>query len=288
MQVLVISTFTLGLLVALQAVAFVIVIRGTGVLNFAQGSVLALGAYLVLTVELRLGIPPLPAIAAMLVLMGVLGVVLYVVLLRRLQGAPVWAVLVSLFGLDAILIGAIQAIWGTTDQYLVPLAARQRVVLPGGLPTDVQDIIVSAMALGALALVLALVYRTPLGLRMRASADAPDLASYAGISVRRVGAISWALSLALAGLAGTSIAVRSSLTPELSAVFLTAFPAVLIGGLESILGAVVGSFLLALILTTGVVLFGSETALPLAYGMLLVVLIVRPYGLFGARDIVRV
>lgn len=288
MQVLAISSLTLGLLYSLQAIAFVLVIRGTGVLNFAQGQMLALGAYVFLDLATAFGLSFGVALVVMVVVLALFARVLYAVVLVRLQGVPIWSVVMALFGVASALDAVIQMRWGSTAQYLPPPIAITPVTLPGGFPTDSLDLLMDGLSLALIVAVLAVVYFTPLGLRMRASAEHRALAAYSGIDVQDIAAVSWTLSAGIAGVAGLAVALRTVVSPELSLTFLTAFPAVILGGLESVLGAVFASFVLAFVLQLGVTVFGSESALPLAYAILLIVLVVRPYGLFGARDIVRI
>lgn len=288
MQILLISSFTLGLLYSLQAIGFVLVIRGTGVLNFAQGQILALGAYVYLDLSTRLGLNFAVSVLGMVLILAVFGRVLYGIVLVRLQGAPLWGVVMALFGVASMLDAFLQIRWGSTVRYLAPPIPIEPVLLPGGFPSDSLDLLMDGVSVLVIALVLGLIYFTPLGLRMRASAEHRTLAAYSGVNVRDVAIVSWTLSAGIIGVAGLAVALRTALSPELTLSFLTAFPAVVLGGVESIFGAIVASFILAFVLQLGVTYFGSEVAVPLAYLVLFLVLIVRPYGLFGARDIVRV
>jgi branched-chain amino acid transport system permease protein len=289
-KLLLVSIILVGLLYSLQALGFVLVIRGTGVLNFAQGQMLALGAYITWgfaqNAPTRSGF--IKGLAVMLVVMVVLGVLMYRVILARLEGAPIWAVVMALFGIGAILDAVIQIQWGSAALFLnlpVPVTGVQ---LPFGVISNPLDLSIAGGSAAIIIGLLALVYLTPLGLRMRASAENKALAAYAGVSIRSIGIISWALAAGMVGLAGLALALRTTVSPELELAFLTAFPAVVLGGFESIVGAVVASFLLAAIVQFGVYYFGSPIAVPLAYVVLLATLLIRPQGLFGARDIVRI
>jgi branched-chain amino acid transport system permease protein len=292
MKVLLVSIVLIGLVYSLQALGFVLVIRGTGVLNFAQGQMLALGAYLLWdlvgrwegTYQPRF----LAALAIGVVLMGMFGALLFRLVLVRLEGAPVWAVVMALFGVGAMLDSLLQVQWGSEPKFLQQPFVFGRVELPGGFVTNPTDLAIAIVAAAAILLLLGVVYLTPLGLRMRATAENQLLAAYAGVSVRAVATVSWLLAAVYVALAGIAIALRTTVSPELELSFLTAFPAVVLGGFESIAGAVVGSFILAAALQVAITYLGSPAALPLAYLLLLLTLVVRPQGLFGARDIIRI
>src|SRR5258708_15769027 len=135
MEVLVISSLTLGLIYSLQAIGFVLVIRGTGVLNFAQGQFLALGAYvfLDLATQLQLNFPL--ALLAMVVLLAVFARVLHSLVLERLQGAPVRSVVMALFGVAIVPDPFLQIPWGTTAPSLPPPPPTIPVLLPPFFPS---------------------------------------------------------------------------------------------------------------------------------------------------------
>jgi branched-chain amino acid transport system permease protein len=291
-RVLAVSIVLIGLVYSLQALGFVLVIRGTGVLNFAQGQMLALGAYLLWDVSGRFegDYQPrfLAALAASVIVMGIFGALLFRLVLVRLEGAPIWAVVMALFGVGAVLDSIIQIQWGSEPKFLQQPFVFGRVELPGGLVTNPTDLGIAAFSTGAIAVLLLVIYATPLGLRMRASAENQLLAAYAGVDVSRISTVAWLLSSVYVALAGIAIALRTTVSPELELSFLTAFPAVVLGGFESIAGAVAGSFILAAALQVAITYLGSPVALPLAYLLLLVMLVIRPQGLFGARDIIRI
>jgi branched-chain amino acid transport system permease protein len=292
-RVLLVSIVLIALIYSLQALGFVLVIRGTGVLNFAQGQMLALGAYLLWDVSGRFStgdyLPHfLAGVVASLVIMGLFGALLFRVILVRLEGAPIWAVVMLLFGVGAMLDSFLQVQWGSEPKFLQPPFPFGRVVLPGGFVTNPSDLAIAIFSTVAIAVLLGVIYLTPLGLRMRATAENPVLAAYAGVNVRGIATVAWLLSAVYVALAGIAIALRTTVSPEIELAFLTAFPAVVLGGFESIAGAVVGSVILAAALQVAITYFGSPVALPLAYLVLLLTLVVRPQGLFGARDIIRI
>jgi branched-chain amino acid transport system permease protein len=194
----------------------------------------------------------------------------------------------ALFGVGSVLDSLLQIQWGSEPKFLQQPFLFGRVLLPGGFVTNPTDLAIAIFAAGAIVVLLAVIYLTPLGLRMRATAENQLLAAYAGVDVRIISTVAWLLAAIYVALAGIAVALRTTVSPELELSFLTAFPAVVLGGFESIGGAVVGSFILAALLQLAITYFGSPVALPLAYLVLLLTLVVRPQGLFGARDIIRI
>jgi branched-chain amino acid transport system permease protein len=127
------------------------------------------------------------------------------------------------------------------------------------------------------------------GLRMRAVACDPSLAAYGGVRVRRISALAWGISAAVAGAAGVGYTLGKVIDPSaLPSLGIVVFPAIIIGGLDSLAGVAAGSVILALVQTLASVYVGTNWEDVVAYGLLLVLLWVRPNGLFGSRQLVRV
>jgi branched-chain amino acid transport system permease protein len=281
------SGLVLSVLYSLEALSFVLIIRGTGVLNFALGEMLVLGPYLFASMGGNHSQTAVLGLAGTIVAACLVGAVLYRQLLRRLVGHQIWAMVISLFAVADIMQAAIQLIWGSSPRALTPFAFHVTQPVPG-VRIDNYDLSILIGGVVVIAAVFILTYGTRLGLHMRACAEDSRLAAYRGIHVRRVATISWCLGTALAFLAGIALALRTQLSPSLSDGFLTAFPAVLIGGFESLVGAVVGSIVLAFLSDSLDTYVGGQYSVPAGYALLLLMILVRPYGLFGSRSEVRV
>jgi branched-chain amino acid transport system permease protein len=285
----------LGARYALVALGFVIIYRATGVINFAQGGLLAVGAYLTYALANQAGLPFWPAVLLALLCSGLLGASLERVVLRRMVGQPIFSVIMVTIGLLFILDQVVTWIWGF-DALNLDDPWGVETVDAGGVVLSVRDLwtlALTALALGAL---FAFFRFSRLGVAMRATAMDPEAALAQGISARSVYAASWAIAAVLATIAGVTLASGpAALSPGIGAIALLAFPAMIVGGLESPGGAVAGGIIIGLAqaLTAAYQedLFpwaGDGFSAVMPYVVMILILLVRPYGLFGAREVRRV
>jgi branched-chain amino acid transport system permease protein len=285
----------LGARYALVALGFVIIYRATGVINFAQGGLLAVGAYLTYALANQAGLPFWAAVLLALLCSGLLGASLERLVLRRMVGQPIFAVIMVTIGLLFILDQAVTWIWGF-DSLNLDDPWGVRTVDAGGVVLSVRDLWtlgLTALALGGL---FAFFRFSKLGVAMRATAMDPEAALAQGISARSVYAASWAIAAVLATIAGVTLASGpAALSPGIGAIALLAFPAMIVGGLESPGGAVAGGVIIGL--AQALTAAYQEDVLPWAgdgfsavmpYVVMILILLVRPYGLFGAREVRRV
>jgi len=290
----IISGLGQGSAYAMLAVGFVIIFKSTGVISFAQPALMAAGATLVsyLVFQFGLGFPAAVAVGV-LVLAGV-GLGLERVALRPLVGRPVFVAAIVTLGLDT----AIRAVtnrfigpdlrpvgdpWGYDRLELGPLFLQHRYLAM---------IVTAAIVLAAL---FTFFRYSRVGLAMRATAFDQETSLAQGISVGAVFALSWALAAGLATLAGVFVAAGSGVSQGTWVVGLKALPAIVLGGLDSLPGAVVGGLAVgvveALVQTYQPVhapWLGGNFSLVAPYVLMLLVLLVRPYGLFGTPEIRRV
>jgi branched-chain amino acid transport system permease protein len=285
----------LGARYALVALGFVIIYRATGVINFAQGGLLAVGAYLTYALANQAGLPFWPAVLLALLCSGLLGASLERVVLRRMVGQPIFSVIMVTIGLLFILDQAVTWIWGF-DALNLDDPWGVETVDAGGVVLSVRDLWTLALTALALAALFAFFRFSRLGVAMRATAMDPEAALAQGISARSVYAASWAIAAVLATIAGVTLASGpAALSPGIGAIALLAFPAMIVGGLESPGGAVAGGIIIGLAqaLTAGYQedLFpwaGDGFSAVMPYVVMILILLVRPYGLFGAREVRRV
>lgn len=285
----------LGARYALVALGFVVIYRATGVINFAQGGFVALGAYVAYNAINTWDLPFWLAVVIALLVLAAFGAILEEVLLRWFVGRPALAVIMVTIGVLILIQQFEMTVWGPNQ---LPFGD------PWGLSTvDILDVPVRVsnlwtigLAAGVLLSFFLFFRYSKLGVAMRATALDQEAALAQGISVRRVFATSWAIAGFVAALAGVMIASqRQGASLDIEFVALAAFPAIILGGLESPGGAVIGGLAIGLAqeLTAGYQeqLFpflpkGFAQVMP--FVLMVLVLLVRPYGLFGAREVRRV
>jgi branched-chain amino acid transport system permease protein len=280
---LLISGISQGCVYGLIALGFVLIYKATEMVNFAQGDMMMLGAFLALTFINILGFPFVWGLLATGVAMAAIGVLIERVILRPMIGEPPFAVLMITIGLGFILRAVAGAIWGNEPKSISsPLAGG--VVRFGDLAIGFENI---SIILGTtlLCLALFLFFRfTRLGVAMQAVSQNQLAAYYCGIPVKRVFAIVWAMSAAIAATAGVLVAPVTLIDPLMGYVGIKAFAAAIVGGFGSLIGAMAGGLLIGVVeqfaglyLPTGF----SDTS---AYVILLLMLIVRPEGIFATMQ----
>jgi branched-chain amino acid transport system permease protein len=288
--------FALGCVYALIALGFTAIHRASNVINFAQGAFLLLGAYLVSTAAVDRGLPFLVAAALAVAAMVVIGVVFQMLVLRRVQGQPVFTVVMITIGLNIIIVALVSAIFGSNERANgVGDPWGTTGVHAGGVVfiwVKIWAIIITAAVLVGFFL---FDRYSRYGLATRATAIDEEAAMAAGIPVRRVNAIAWGLAGGLATIAGIFLSGAPSLLDlSISNIALIAFPAIIIGGLNSPIGAVIGGLVIGLVYeffagySSNVPWLGHNFYAVAPYVVMIVVLLVKPYGLFGQRPVERV
>lgn len=287
---LLISGLAVGSLYALVALGFVLIYKGTDILNFAHGEVMMVGAFVCYTLMTGFSLPFVWALLITIVFAAAFGLVTERVLLRPMIGEPIFAVIMITIGLSIFLRSISGIIFGHHNKiFPSPFAER---------PLNFVGLVLShthlwLMAISGILVILLFVFfkysRT--GLSMRGVANDQDTAMLMGISVKRVFGITWGLTFAIAGIAGIFLANVMVLNVALSVVAIKAFPAIVLGGMESIPGAIIGGLTIGVLET--IVGGYLDSVLPgakdlTAFAVLFLVLMIRPYGLFGKEEIERV
>ncbi len=290
-----IAGVALGAVYGLIALGFVIIYRATRVFNFAHGELLMFGAFLMVTL-LATGLPWVVALALAAVVTGLVGATFERTVLRRFVGRPIFVPIIITILFAFVLRVAVVAIYGVERRGLRTPWEPTGAAHVGGVVVTynrLATIVAASVALYAVYLVL---QRTRIGVAMRAIASDQEAAMATGVPVGRLIGITWFLSGAAAAIAGVFLALfPRSVDPSLGFIALRAFPAVLVGGLDSPTGAVVAGLGLGVleVLTQGYVnpqlgQFGQNLHTVLPYAVMILVLMVRPYGLFGSAEIERV
>lgn len=284
----------LGARYALVALGFVVIFRATGVINFAQGGLVALGAYITYQFAERMDLPFVVAVLAAVVGCALVGAIIQQLVLARMVGQPAFAVIMITIGLLFVLEQLIPTLWGYGSQNLGDPWGIDTVDA-AGLNLAVRDLWTLLIAAAALGAFFAFFRLSRYGLAMRAVAIDQEASLAQGISVRKVVALSWAISGMVAALAGVTLgAGAAAVTPSISFIALAAFPAMILGGLDSPLGAVVGGLLIGVTqtLTAGyqpehATWLGDNFHVVMPYVVMILILMVRPYGLFGTKEVDR-
>lgn len=275
-----------GGLYALAGLAFVLIYKATRVVNLAIGEMLMIGAYFFFAAATDLGWPIGLAIVAALVASGLTGGLIERLLIRPMLGESPISVFMITVGLSSILVGLVELVWGA-DQLRLPEFMPTSPVLIGEAmvaPKIFYGFLVAA-ALIASVLILFRYWRGGVALRATASDRA---AAYAmGIDVPRVFSLTWVLAAAVAAVAGIVVGSISSLSPTMGIFGLSVLVVVIVGGLDSVLGALVGGLLVGLVEAWTGTYLGGEYKMLATFTLLVLVLMIRPYGLFGTHEIER-
>lgn len=284
---LVSSGLAVGAVYGLVAIGFAIIYKATRVINFAQGEMLMLNAYLAHTVALHTGLGFWALVPVVIVLSIAVGLVIEFVLIRPMIGEPTISIVMMTVGLAVFIRSLVVLVWGAAP--LEFTATPGDAVLALG---PVRLFEAQAIAVACLVVVMAgfaVFYRyTRAGVAMRAAANNETVALLMGIDVRRIYALAWALAASTAGLAGLLISSIYELGPDMSAFGLRAFPATILGGLDAVAGSAAGGFIIGVLENLGEGYIGRGLKEIIGFAIILVVLMVRPFGLFGTRDVERV
>jgi branched-chain amino acid transport system permease protein len=278
-----------GSVYGLIALGFTLVYKATRVFNFAQGDLMMVGAYMLVTfTTTRFGLPAWAAIPLAIASAVPIGLAFQFIFARPLIGQPFLPVVMATIGASLIIQAVVQMHWGLIDRPYVS-QFPQTVYRVWGVRVSSLDLIAIGVAAVCVAL-FALFFRlTRMGLQMRAAAEHTEAAMLSGINVHRVSLVAWSIGTALAFIAGIILAnEQGAVTFSLAGLGLLAFPAVVIGGLESIPGAVVGGMIVGVLQALIGGYYDPLAQDSLVYAALLLMLLVRPTGLFGEREIQRV
>ena len=288
---LALNGIVVGSIYALVALGFVIIYKSSGVLNFAQGEFLLLGGYVFWA--LTESHAPWPWAAGLTVLFSILlGLALERLILRPMIGEPIISVIMVTLGLSSVLRAIVLGAWGTDTRPYPALFSSEPLML-GPVPIS-RGYLFSMMIAGALLLAFTLFFRySRVGIAMRATAFSQEVAQSMGISVRRIFAVSWSIAAVVSALGGILLgALRGGVDGSLSVLGLKALPVVILGGLDSVAGAIVGGLVVGVLenLSGGYLdpLFGGGVKEVAPFAALVLILMVKPYGLFGKVKIERV
>ncbi len=285
--ILVCTGLVTGATYAMVAMGFAMIYKATGVVNFAQGELMMLTAYVAYSLAGSLHLSFIPLMAVTIPLAMLIGLVLERLFIRPMLGEPVFAIVMVTIGLAVILRGATVLIWSTNED-LFDAGFSDTVIEIGPVPFYEAQLYTLAMLAILVAGAWAFFRFSRLGIAMRATANHQTAALLMGISARRIYALAWALSAAIASVAGVLIATMFTIKPDLWFQGLRSFPAVILGGLDSVLGAALGGITIGVVENLSEGYIGQGLKEIAGFVVIVLVLMVRPYGLFGAKTIERV
>jgi len=276
-----------GAILALAALGFVLIYKSTGVINFAQGEFLLIGAYTVYAAFVVFQLPLLLAVVLGVLFAIVLGVLIERLILRPLIGESAISVIMVTIGLAAVLKAVAQLFFGTRAVSQPALLPRTTIELAGAT-FPLNRILVIVIAAVVLTLFTLFFQRSRHGIAMRAVADDQQAALTLGISVRRIFAMAWALAAVSALIGGVLLGDVTEVSSRLTTFGLLVFPVVILGGLDSVPGTIVGGLVIGLSGQYVSSYWDPGLAQIAPYLLLVAILLVRPYGLFGETRIERV
>lgn len=288
---LVVSGLVIGSVYSLVALGFVLIYKSSDAINMAQGEFLLVGTYICLTLVTTYQVPFIPALLLTLVFSAALGFAVERLILRPFIGEPVISMIMATIGLSSLMAGVIHVFWGFETRVYPPIFSEE--------PIHLGAIFISPVYLWSLVIVLILLVLftlffkfSKMGIAMRATADDQQAALSMGISVKGVFAVTWAISAIVSSVGGVLLGNINGVNSSLALIGLKVLPVALLGGLDSIPGAIVGGFIIGLIesLAGGYLdpLVGGGLKEVVPFIILVLILMFKPYGLFGKREIERV
>ena len=288
---LILGGLAVGSIYALIALGFVLIYKATGVINFAQGELMMLGAYFCFTLIGQYHIPFLYAFLITLIFSAVLGIAIEFLIIRPMVGEPIFSVIMVTIGLSILLSSIVGIFWGH-EEYKFPVSFSEQPIILGEVNISPEYLWTIITAVIFLVLFAFFFKFTMIGVGMRATAEDQDIAFLMGISVRKIFALSWIIASIVASVAGIFFANMYLLYSSMNFVGIRAFPAAVLGGMDSVAGAIIGGLIIGIIenMAGGYLdtLFGGGIKEITAFVVLIIILMVRPYGFFGSEEIERV
>jgi branched-chain amino acid transport system permease protein len=289
---LTVNGLIIGTLYGVVAMCFVLIYKASQIVNFAQGEFLLIGAWICWWILTQFQVPFFWGFLITLAFMLVFGVLLQVVVLRPMIGEPIISVIMVTIGLSIFFQALMKWMFGVFVQPFPPIFETTSVNILG---LNVQSAYIMSLVISLVIMaVFAWFFKfSRVGLAMRATAFDQQAAQSLGISIKMVFAISWAISAMVSALAGVTVGIVNGVSSELSFFGIKVFPAVILGGLESIVGSVIGGLVIGVLenwaqyIDSEWLNWGNLIAVAPFY-ILIIILMIKPYGFFGTADIERV
>jgi branched-chain amino acid transport system permease protein len=281
---LLISGIAQGCIYGLIALGFVLIYKGTETVSFAQGDLMMLGAFGGLAFMTILGFPFWLAVICAIAGMGLFGFLIERVVIRPILGQPAFTIVMLTIGIGYVARGAITMIPVIgTETHTMPVPYKDQIWRLGTLVINVEQMVVIAVTAVLCAVLYALFKYSKIGVAMQASSQNQLAAYYMGIPVKRINGLVWALAAAVAAVAGLLLAPITFVHANMGFIGLKAFPAAVVGGFGSLPGAIVGGLIIGIVesLAGFYAPAGVKDVAP--YVVVLIMLMVKPNGLFGEK-----
>ena len=279
---LTIAGVAIGCIYALIALGFVLIYKATEVVNFAQGDVMMLGAFVAFTFASLWKLPFFVAVLLAIVVLAIVGAIFDRFLLRPIIGQPTFAAVMVTLALGMVIRGVATMIpgWGT-DTYALKAPYSDGVLRAGGVSVSTDHIAIIVLTTVVCLLLWAFFKRTRVGIAMQAASQNQLAANYMGIPVRRINTLIWAISSGVAAFAAVLLAPITFVHSNMGFIGLKAFPAAVVGGFGSIPGAIVGGLIIGLVESYSGFYLPEGFKDVAAYIVVLLVLMIRPSGIFA-------
>jgi branched-chain amino acid transport system permease protein len=289
---LLVGGLIVGALYGVVAMCFVLIYKASQVVNFAQGEFMLIGAWACWWLLVKFQLPFFAGFLITLAFMMAFGLILQIIVLKPLIGEPIISVIMVTIGLSIFFQALMKWLFGVSAQPFPRIFTTPDLNVLG-LQVRTVYVMSTTISIGIMASFAWFFKYSRMGLAMRATAFDQQVAQSLGISVRRVFALAWGISAMVSALAGVVVGVVNGVSPALSFFGIKVFPAVILGGLDSIIGAVVGGLVIGVLenlahyVDSQFLRWGNLYEIAPFY-VLILILMVRPYGLFGTKDIERV
>lgn len=284
---LVFSGIVVGALYGMLAMGYAIIYKVSRVVNFAQGEIMMLIAYISYEVALRSDTSEPLVLAAVLAGSILTGLAIERLIVRPMLGQPIFSLVMMTIALAVLIRAMVGLIWGR-EPFRFPGADSGTPWEIGGVYIEPMQLVVLAIYVGICVAIWAFLRFSIVGIAMRATAADSTISLLMGISVSRLYRVAWVISALIAGLAGVLFAMIYHVGSDISHMGIRAFPATILGGLDSVLGSAFGGIIIGIVENLAGGYIGSGYKEIAGFAVIVVVLMIRPYGLFGQKDVERV
>ncbi len=279
---LVISGIAQGCIYGLIALGFVLIYKATETVSFAQGELMMLGAFLGLALMTLLGLPFWLSVLSSVVAMGLFGVLAERAVIRPILGQPAFSIVMLTFGIGYLARGLITMIPAIgTETHTLPVPYKDQVIKLGELVLNVEQLVIIGITVLLCGALFALFRYSKIGIAMQASSQNQLAAYYMGIPVKRLNGLVWGLAAGVAAVAGLLLAPITFVHANMGFIGLKAFPAAVVGGFGSLPGAIVGGLVIGIVESLSGFYLPEGFKDVAAYVVVLIMLMVKPNGLFG-------